>query len=88
MPSISFASFLAGSLLSLLMPVLLLIGLVVWYVVAIRRVPGGGTSERSDRNPAAGVADPSVGVADGPAGAADPTGGVAEAQASGPGAGG
>lgn len=33
------ATFLAGSLLSLLLPVILLVALVVWYVVFIRRVP-------------------------------------------------
>jgi hypothetical protein len=33
------ATFLAGSLLSLLLPVLLLIALVVWYWMFIRRVP-------------------------------------------------
>ena len=32
-------NFLAGSLLTLLMPTLLLIALVVWYLIAIRRVP-------------------------------------------------
>ncbi len=34
------ASFLAGSILSLLLPVLLLIGLVVWYVIAVKKVGG------------------------------------------------
>lgn len=34
-----FASFLAGSLLSLLLPVLLLIALVVWSVRYTRAVP-------------------------------------------------
>jgi hypothetical protein len=33
------ADFLAGALLSLLLPVALLIGLVVWYLKFIRRVP-------------------------------------------------
>jgi hypothetical protein len=33
------ASFLAGSLLSLLIPILLLIALVVWYLMFLRRVP-------------------------------------------------
>jgi hypothetical protein len=37
MPSITIASFLAGSLESLLFPVLLLIGLGIWYVVVVRR---------------------------------------------------
>jgi hypothetical protein len=32
-------NFLAGSIISLLLPVLLLIAIVVWYAVAIKRVP-------------------------------------------------
>jgi hypothetical protein len=32
-------NFLAGSVLSLVMPVGLLIAIVVWYLVAVRRVP-------------------------------------------------
>jgi len=40
MPLIPFAdNFLAGSLISLLMPVILLVSLVVWYMLAIKRVP-------------------------------------------------
>jgi len=34
-----FASFLAGSLLTLLLPTFLLIALVVWYMLFLRRVP-------------------------------------------------
>lgn len=41
------STFLAGSLLSLLLPVLLLIALVVWYVIAVQRVPTG--FRRSDQ---------------------------------------
>lgn len=33
------ASFLAGSLLSLLLPTIMLILLVVWYMAFLRRVP-------------------------------------------------
>jgi hypothetical protein len=33
------ASFLAGALLSLLLPALLLIALTVWYTMFLRRVP-------------------------------------------------
>jgi hypothetical protein len=36
---VPIAAFLAGSLLSLLLPTLLLIALVVWYWLFIRRVP-------------------------------------------------
>lgn len=40
MPTIPFAdNFLAGSLLSLLMPTGLLIALVIWYLMAVKRVP-------------------------------------------------
>lgn len=40
MPPILFAdNFLAGSLLSLLMPGLLLIAIAVWYVLSVKRVP-------------------------------------------------
>ena len=39
---IPIASFLAGSLLSLLLPALLLIALVVWYLKFVRRVPETG----------------------------------------------
>ena len=41
MPPIPFAdNFLAGSLISLLFPVLLLIALVVWYHFVVLHVPG------------------------------------------------
>lgn len=40
MPAILFAdNFLAGSLLTLLMPTLLLSAIAVWYVRTVRRVP-------------------------------------------------
>lgn len=35
------ASFLAGSLLSLLLPVALLIAVAIWWVTIVRRRPGG-----------------------------------------------
>jgi hypothetical protein len=47
MPALPIAAFLAGSLLSLLLPVLLLIALVVWYWWVVERVPGP-----SDESPA------------------------------------
>lgn len=37
MPLLPFADFLAGALLSLLLPVSLLIALTVWYMVFVRR---------------------------------------------------
>lgn len=49
MPLLPLANnFLAGSLITLLMPVGLLIALVVWYMLAVKRVPGSD-SERSER---------------------------------------
>ena len=43
MPLLPIASFLAGSLLTLLLPVSLLIALVVWYFMFLRR------AEENDR---------------------------------------
>ncbi len=40
MPPIPFAdNFLAGSLLTILLPLALLISIAVWYVIAVRHVP-------------------------------------------------
>ena len=54
MPAIPVATFLAGSLLSLLLPVCLLIALTVWYVMFVRRVPetsdGGEPSASAPAN--------------------------------------
>jgi hypothetical protein len=47
MPVLPFAAFLAGALLSLLLPALLLIALVVWYWAFVRRVPGPEDSPTS-----------------------------------------
>jgi hypothetical protein len=71
MASILFVgSFLAGSLLSILMPVGLLIVIAVWHVRAITRIPrdpaetaahGAGAAElegRSDTDPAASETTP------------------------------
>ena len=52
---IPIANFLAGSLLSLLLPVWLLIALAVWYVKFIRRVP-----ETADGSEADAPAQPGV----------------------------
>ncbi len=41
MPVIPIAAFLAGALLTLLLPICLLLAIVVWYSIAIRRVPSG-----------------------------------------------
>jgi hypothetical protein len=59
------AAFLAGSLLSLLLPVLLLVALVVWYVKFFRRVPE--TEERElGREPATPHPDPPADAAAAP----------------------
>jgi hypothetical protein len=34
-------NYLAGSLLTLLLPVGVLIVIAVWYVISVRRIPGG-----------------------------------------------
>jgi hypothetical protein len=54
MPVLPIAAFLAGALLSLLLPALLLIALVVWYWMFFARVPG--PSEPSE--PASGDGAP------------------------------
>lgn len=51
MPPILFADFLAGSLLSLLLPVCLLIAIAVWYVHFVRHSP-------ADTNPASATLPP------------------------------
>jgi hypothetical protein len=51
MPVLPIAAFLAGALLTLLLPTLLLIALVVWYWVAVVRVHG--PAEPPDTGPAA-----------------------------------
>lgn len=54
MPVVPIAVFLAGALLSLLLPVALLIALVVWYWVFSVRVPETANVTPTD-GPAAGV---------------------------------
>jgi hypothetical protein len=59
MTFVPFADFLAGALLSLLLPVTLLIALVVWYVMFIRRVPETGEeSATPDGSPGAPLEQP------------------------------
>jgi hypothetical protein len=48
MTPVPLADFLAGSLLSLLLPVALLIALAVWYVVVIRRRFAGDPGDPSE----------------------------------------
>jgi hypothetical protein len=48
MPIVPIASFLAGSLLSLLLPTLMLIGLVIWHFrVAVRAEKPGEQSRQA-----------------------------------------
>ena len=49
MPTIMFADFLAGSLLSLLLPVCLLVAIAIWYVHFARRA--ADTSPASSQLP-------------------------------------
>jgi hypothetical protein len=70
--TLTASSFLAGSILSLLIPVFLLIALVVWYVKFIRRVPETGEGEDAAAAAAAAVhpgpdAAPAAGHNPGPA---------------------
>jgi hypothetical protein len=77
MPLIPFAdNFLAGSLLTLLLPIGLLIAITVWYLIAIRHVPKD-TPASSSALPSADVlaaAEPSSPASDDP-----PQGGPAPA---------
>jgi len=41
LPPTLLASFLAGSIISLVLPVALLIAIVIWYVIIFRRRMGG-----------------------------------------------
>jgi hypothetical protein len=56
LPLIPIATFLAGALLSLLLPVALLLALAAWYYVFIRRVPDTHESNRSA--PTTGASSP------------------------------
>ena len=60
MPSVSIATFLAGSLLTLLLPVLLLIALVAWYWWFSARVPDTADGPDTSTTPAAAAPGPSV----------------------------
>jgi hypothetical protein len=51
LPTVPIATFLAGSLLSLLLPTLLLIALVVWYFRFIDRAPGPADGSEPARPP-------------------------------------
>jgi hypothetical protein len=57
------ATFLAGSLLTLLLPVGILIALTVWYMMFVRRVPETGDGQEGAPRSPAPPADP-AGVPD------------------------
>ncbi len=60
MPLVPFAAFLAGALLTLLLPVLLLIALVVWYWWFSVRVPETANGPEAGTDPAAANPGPTV----------------------------
>jgi len=64
LPFVPTATFLAGSLLTVLLPIALLIALVVWYWRFSSRVPetteGPGTAAAAPGAPAAANPGPSV----------------------------
>lgn len=62
MPLVPIATFLAGSLLTLLLPVALLIALVVWYWWVSVRVPD--TTEGSEPGASPAPANPGPSVAE------------------------
>jgi hypothetical protein len=75
MPVIPFASFLAGAIITLVMPAGLLVVVVLWYHLVIRRFPGpsrrtprGASPEQPTTNAGTG-GKPSVGEATGSTGA-------------------
>jgi hypothetical protein len=69
MLALPIAAFLAGALLSLLLPVLLLIALVVWYWGFVARVPEpSDSSDPATRPPAHAGSPPPVDLGPGPRG--------------------
>lgn len=68
MPPVLFAdNYLAGSLLTLLLPIGLLIAITIWYVIAVKKVPESRrtvagatppTASAPDPQPSAGTAPP------------------------------
>jgi hypothetical protein len=60
LPLVPIAAFLAGSLLTLLLPVGLLIALVVWYYLFSVRVPETAAKEEARTEPAAAAPGPTV----------------------------
>jgi hypothetical protein len=64
MPPIPFAdNFLAGSIISLLFPILLLIAIVAWYLIAVKHLGNRPPAREvpADRPPQAGPEPPRSG---------------------------
>jgi hypothetical protein len=59
MVTIPLASFLAGSLISLLIPIGVLIALVAWYMTSVLRVPEDTAAHAPHAGPG-GESEPSV----------------------------
>jgi hypothetical protein len=65
---IPIAAFLAGSLLTILLPIGLLIALMAWYVTFVRRVPGPDATSATEAPataPGGGRAAPAADGAEG-----------------------
>lgn len=60
MPFVPIATFLAGSLLTLLLPVLLLIALVAWYWWFSARVPETADVSQHQADPVAANPGPAI----------------------------
>lgn len=60
MPLVPIAAFLAGALLTILLPVALLISLVVWYWVFSVRVPETAEGRERRADPAAATPAPAI----------------------------
>ncbi len=64
MPLLPIAAFLAGALLTLLLPVALLIALTVWYMMFVRRVPETGERQEPLPGSAPGAPTDTLGAPD------------------------
>ncbi len=60
MPLVPIAAFLAGALLTLLLPVAILLALALWYTVFSARVPETADGAEADPDPAAVLPGPTI----------------------------
>jgi hypothetical protein len=68
MTPLPLADFLAGSLLSLLLPIAVLIALTVWYVVVVRRRFAGDPGDPSEADvPLTDASHATAGISNPPA---------------------